>query len=132
MNTEEKKKEIFYYGLRNSEYGFTIFPEKCDTYVEVPPEDHNKLMEGICDGKMMIPDENGYPILADQKRDYLSESIYKLEDLRAELNSISVVEWMSMHKDLQNEWSRYLKDLNDVQSQSGWPDNVIWPIKPAT
>lgn len=31
---------------------------------------------------------------------------------------------------VREQWRQYRQDLRDIPSQSGFPDNVVWPIKP--
>ena len=119
-----------YYGSKNSIYGFYLNNDNLDSFVEVSKEDHNKLMQGVCEGKLVIPDENGNPILAEQERDYQAEAKYTLDERKAELNKISVVAWAAMTKDKQAEWTKYLKDLEAVPKQKGYPTTIEWPKKP--
>jgi len=125
-----KTENSIYYGSKNSIFGFYLNNDNLDSFVEVSKMDHDRLMQGVCEGKLILPDEKGNPILAEQERDYQAEAKYALADRKAELNSISVVAWAAMTKDKQAEWIKYLKDLEAVPKQKGWPENIEWPKKP--
>lgn len=126
----EKTENSIYFGSKNSMFGFYLNNDDLDSFVEVSKENHDRLMQGVCEGKLIVPDENGNPILADQKRDYQAEAKYAIDDCKAELNRISVVAWAAMTKDKQNEWTKYLKDLDAVPKQKGFPELIEWPVKP--
>jgi hypothetical protein len=126
-----KTENSIYYGSKNSILGFYLNNDNLDTFVEVSKEDHNKLMQGVCEGKLVVPDKKGHPILADQERDYQAEAEYKLADRKAELNMISVIAWAAMTKEKQAEWTEYLKALDAISKQKGYPDSIEWPVKPA-
>ena len=60
---------IFYGKIKNvNEYGFGVFEDKFDTYVEIDEELHMQLIEKANnENKEIIPDENGFPKLVDRK-----------------------------------------------------------------
>ena len=39
--------------------------------------------------------------------------------------------WAEMTADKQTEWSQYRTDLLNVPQQSGFPNNITWPVKPS-
>lgn len=51
----------------SNEYGFGIFEDKFDSYVEVDDDEHMELIDKANnENKQIVPDENGYPILIDR------------------------------------------------------------------
>jgi len=38
--------------------------------------------------------------------------------------------WAEMTADKQTEWSQYRTDLLNVPQQSGFPNNITWPVEP--
>lgn len=50
--------------------------------------------------------------------------------LIAEVDSISVVAWNSMTTESQSDWVKYRKELVDLPNAKGYPDGVVWPVKP--
>ena len=38
--------------------------------------------------------------------------------------------WADLTSDKQSEWTQYRTDLLNITDQSGFPQNVIWPIQP--
>jgi hypothetical protein len=39
--------------------------------------------------------------------------------------------WAEMTADKQTEWSQYRTDLLNVPQQSGFPNNITWPVEPS-
>ncbi|WP_336340580.1 tail fiber assembly protein [Enterobacter cloacae] len=112
-----------------------------DNYVNVLDEDYVSLMEGQSDGKIIISDKNGYPVLAKpptptyeervsqaiQQKNVLmkaaSDFITPLEDA-AELGIATVEEAAALQ-----DWKRYRVMLNRVDVRTA-PD-IQWPERPA-
>ncbi|HDS9455791.1 TPA: tail fiber assembly protein [Enterobacter asburiae] len=112
-----------------------------DNYVSVLDEDYVSLMEGQADGKIIISDKNGYPVLAEppaptyeervsqatmQKNALMktaSDIITPLEDA-AELGIATDEEAAALLG-----WKRYRVMLNRVDVNTA-PD-IQWPERPA-
>lgn len=64
----------------------------------------------------------------------------KSADIRGERNFLlsenvdriisNPLRWASLSETDQNAWTQYRQDLLDITDQSGFPDNVNWPIMP--
>ena len=107
-----------------------------DNYVSVLDEDYMSLMEGQSDGKIIISDEKGYPVLAEPPaptyeervsqatmRKNANDIITPLEDA-AELGIATDEEAASLLG-----WKRYRVMLNRVDVSTA-PD-IQWPERPA-
>lgn len=38
--------------------------------------------------------------------------------------------WANLSAEKQAEWTAYRQALLDIPQQAGFPDNVVWPVKP--
>ena len=66
--------------------------------------------------------------------------VIKSADIRGERNFLlsenvdriisNPLRWASLLETEQNAWTQYRQDLLDITDQSGFPDNVNWPIMP--
>lgn len=46
------------------------------------------------------------------------------------VDSINAVRWSAMSAPKQAEFIEYRQALLDVPQQEGFPENIIWPVKP--
>ena len=67
--------------------------------------------------------------------DYYSNEVRQLRNylLFAEVDAISntPLKWQDLSEEKKAEWAQYRRDLLNITEQSGFPQNVIWPTKPA-
>lgn len=63
---------------------------------------------------------------------YAAQQVYAKRDelLRNGVDRISPVWWASMTQQEQQAWSQYRQDLLDVPQQSGFPQDINWPVAP--
>lgn len=68
----------------------------------------------------------------------IDESILLINDANAEiqaklkeLDNVSIFAWNAMSDEKKQALTAYHQALLDVPSQSGFPTNIEWPIKPA-
>ena len=64
---------------------------------------------------------------------YLGDRIRAKRDqlLKDAVDRLNPIWWNSMTPEKQTEWAVYRQDLLDITSQSGFPQNVVWPTKPS-
>jgi len=64
---------------------------------------------------------------------YLGDRIRAKRDqlLKDTVDRLNPIWWNSMTPEKQTEWAVYRQDLLDITSQSGFPQNVVWPTKPS-
>lgn len=46
------------------------------------------------------------------------------------IDTLNGPRWESMSQTQKDDWITYRQELLDVPQQSGFPDNIVWPIKP--
>jgi hypothetical protein len=94
-----------------------------------------ELLDGQSQGKQIVSNEDGYPILADPPapttEELAQEARVKRDNLLKEtVDSVNPMRWEAMTEVQQNTWRAYRQALLDVPQQEGFPDNIIWPTKP--
>lgn len=95
--------------------------------IELAPNDQGEI-GWTWDGNQWLVPEPVQPTL--------EERIQKARDLRNKwlrrnVDTINAVRWSTMTPEKQAEWSSYRQALLDVPAQAGFPDNIIWPVKPS-
>lgn len=121
----------------------TIWAKLPDDAVEVSQEDYRAFVEARNDGtKMVIGDEQGYPILVDMpppSTEQLAADARRLRD-----SKLAAIQWRidryRSQSDLRItttdsmetylELLKYQQALRDVPSQEGFPQTVVWPEEP--
>lgn len=102
--------------------------------VEITAEEHAALINGQSQGKRIVADEAGHPVLADPPPpidDDLSAAI------RAERNTkIAACDWTvladaPLTTTEKTNWKAYRQALRDVTAQPTFPRSVEWPVEPA-
>lgn len=102
--------------------------------VEITAEQHAALIEGQSQGKRIVADEAGHPVLADPPPptdDDLAAAI------RAERNmKIAACDWTALSDaplttTEKTNWKAYRQALRDVTAQPTFPQSVEWPVAPA-
>lgn len=101
--------------------------------VEITDAEHADLLTGQSEGKRIVADENGRPILADQPAP-------SAEDLAAAARNdrdarLRVCDWVTLRaldtgKSVPAAWLTYRQALRDVPSQKGFPATITWPTAP--
>jgi hypothetical protein len=101
--------------------------------IEITDEHYHYLLAEQSKGNKIIGlDSNGQPAMVNKPP--VSE-----EDIRETRNSLlSVLDdvvcnplrWAALSTEKQQEYAVYRQALLDVPQQSGFPTNVVWPVKP--
>jgi hypothetical protein len=50
--------------------------------------------------------------------------------LKRYVDIINPVRWNGFSEEKKQEWIQYRQDLLDIPQQPGFPNDVVWPIKP--
>lgn len=130
---------IYFSKSTNGFFIETINPEMPDDAVEVSEETYNALMAGQqFGGKVIVSDENGYPVLITPEVNFIEAAEREREALIAEANAfINDRQWPSKltlgrldedEKTRFNLWLDYLDELEQVDISTA-PD-IEWPVKP--
>lgn len=101
--------------------------------VEVTTDHHAALLAGQSAGQRIVPDENGFPVLANRLAQTEEQIAAKV---RAERNALlSACDWMVLSDAPLTELQKssgvtYRQLLRDVPDQVGFPQNITWPSEP--
>lgn len=119
----------FYYAP--STHGFYI----SGIFLGVMPEDareitearHTELFEGQSQGKLISKDADGNPILVDYPPPTAEDHrLYRNVLLR----DSDWTQAADIPDTIKGAWATYRQALRDVPQQSGFPDNIEWPVPP--
>ncbi|HAT3934849.1 tail fiber assembly protein [Citrobacter freundii] len=105
--------------------------------IPVSDSDYKALFEGQAKGKIIVPDDTGYPVLAEPVVDFTAQAISKCDSLLSEANAITADWRTELTLDVIADddrvkliaWMQYIKALKAVDTSS--PADIVWPDKPA-
>lgn len=102
----------------------SVNSEDTDTVVEGDLIEHPKLENGnVVQDNVMISELEEENIRA-QRNSLLSDSDMEMMKILDTATS-----WDNLET-LRSDWKTYRQSLRDVPTQSGFPNNVVWPTKP--
>lgn len=136
---------VYYYaastgGFYNSSVHGTDIP--ADSVI-ITEEYWQELLNGQSAGKVIKPDENGYPILVDPPPPTLeqitADALAKRAALMSEAtaaiaplqDAVDLGEATPQEEALLLQWKQYRIALNRLTTSAGWPTDIQWPTKPA-
>lgn len=101
--------------------------------VEISEELHTELMRGQCDGKEIVPDEQGFPVLADiagPSVEWLAKNYKDLAEKRLDATNWS--QTLDAKEELENyeDFVAYRKALREIRRQEVYNLNTTWPDEP--
>jgi hypothetical protein len=100
--------------------------------VEITREEHAALLEGQAQGKVIVADSKGKPVLADltPTKEQLASAV------RSERNGkLSACDWTvladaPLTTTGKTAWKAYRQALRDIPKQAGFPASITWPVAP--
>lgn len=101
--------------------------------VEVTDEEHVRLIDGQADSGGIVPDKNGYPILASVPEPSIAQLGAEARlDRNARLTECDFVVTAAYERGepVPAEWVSYRQALRDLPNQKGFPSTINWPVKP--
>jgi hypothetical protein len=101
--------------------------------IEITDDEHGALMAGQVEGKRIVADEHGRPILTDPQPPSSAELASAARAKRDRLLSESdwiVTRSIETGDAVPPEWMAYRQALRDVPEQSGFPQTIGWPVAP--
>ena len=110
-----------------------------DDAVTISSDEYMKLLEGQAEGKIIKPDETGYPTLISPPEPSPTElaMIERDQKLAVANQQISILKpavdggyAKPEHTSLLADWQRCRYELTLVPEQPGWPDKPQWPTEP--
>jgi hypothetical protein len=109
--------------------------------VEITVEEHQALIEGQSQGKHIVANENGYPVLVDPPAptpEQLATQARATRDAK-----LTATNWLvERHREEQETGATtltaqqyadllaYRQALRDVPQQAGFPHEIDWPVSP--
>lgn len=105
-------------------------PRYPDDAVEVSAEDYERLMaaQGFPEGKMIEPDESGYPVAVDAPEERLAMNWRAWRD--GELAATAWTQEGDVPEATKEKWRPYRQALRNIPQQEGFPRNVTKPERP--
>jgi hypothetical protein len=94
--------------------------------IEIAPDNSGEI-GWIWNGSNWIEPQPNPPTLEEKTSRIRSK---RDGQLRRNIDIINGPRWSAMTPEKQSEWMSYRQALLDVPQQEGFPDNVIWPVKP--
>ena len=105
--------------------------------IPVTDSDYKALFDAQGKGKIIKPDDNGYPVASEPVIDFTSQANSKRDGLLSEANVITADWRTELALDVITDddrvkliaWMQYIKALKSVDTSS--PADIVWPEKPA-
>ncbi|MDO3423108.1 tail fiber assembly protein [Citrobacter freundii] len=105
--------------------------------IPVTDSDYKALFDAQGKGKIINPDDNGYPVVSEPVIDFTSQANSKRDGLLSEANVITADWRTELALDVITDddrvkliaWMQYIKALKSVDTSS--PADIVWPEKPA-
>jgi hypothetical protein len=103
--------------------------------VAIEDEYWQELLDGQSQGKQIVSNEVGYPVLADPPAptaEELAREARVRRDilLKETVDSVNPMRWEALTDEQKDAWRAYRQALLDVPQQEEFPNNVTWPTKP--
>lgn len=103
--------------------------------VEIEDDYWQELLNGQSQGKQIVSDDDGYPILADPPApttEELAQGVRARRDnlLKETVDSVNPMRWEALSDEQKDAWRVYRQALLDVPQQEGFPTNIVWPEEP--
>ena len=104
---------------------YTLDP--ADTDMTINNDDLLAAMEAAGDVAAYVP-----PTQAELDATLSEQLRGERDGLLAEVDAIAgnALRWAALSAEQQNAWGSYRQALLDVPQQSGFPNDVVWPVKP--
>lgn len=111
--------------------------------VEITEDQHAELLEGQSGGKVIVADENGFPVLSDPPpptaEDLAAYAVRERDRLLA-LAAIRIAplqDAVDLGEETPHEearlaaWKQYRVKVNRITQQADYPHAIEWPVQPA-
>lgn len=126
---------MFYSKSTNGFYDTAIHGNNIpEDAVEITAEEHAALINGQSQGKRIVADEAGHPVLADPPPptdDDLAAAIRAERNMKIAACDWTVLSDAPLTLAEKTNWKAYRQALRDVTAQPTFPQSVEWPVEPA-
>lgn len=122
--------KIYYSKSTNGFYIDSIHKAMPDDVIEITQAQHQELILGQSNGKIISSDENGNPVLIDPPQPTTEQLADQARAKRDTLLSTS--DWTQVgDAPVDKEaWASYRQALRDIPEQAGFPETINWPAHP--
>lgn len=120
-----------YYGTKNGkDYGFYL--AAFEGAVEVADEAWEDLMDQCSHGKILQPNENGYPTAVEytQSVEEVAQEVRLKRNLLLAESDWTQLQDTQLPEDKKNAWTKYRQELRDLPQTQDIGQSVVWPDKP--
>jgi hypothetical protein len=114
--------------IEHSEFGWIPYTlDPADTDMTVDNDDLLAAMEAANDVAAYVP-----PTQAELDAALSEQLRMERDGLLAEVDAIAgnALRWATLSAEQQDAWAVYRQALLDVPQQAGFPNDVVWPVKP--
>lgn len=111
----------------NKDYGFYL--KSFESAVEVEDAVWEELIEQCSHGKVLQPDENGYPVAVEHVRsdDELAKEIRVKRNILLSQSDWTQLQDAKLADEQRQIWQNYRQLLRDIPQQINFPKQVAWP-----
>lgn len=98
--------------------------------IEITQAQHQELIFGQSNGKIISSDENGKPVLIDPPQPTTEQLAEQARSKRDSL--LRSTDWTQVPDApvIQSDWATYRQALRDITLQDGFPESIDWPVAP--
>ena len=112
-----------------------FYLEQIEGSVAITDEYWQELLEGQSNGKRIITDEKGCPILANHPDPTIEELVERARAKRDTLlkevvDAVNPMRWEALTELQKDAWRAYRQALLDIPQQEEFPATITWPTKP--
>ena len=114
--------------IEHQDYGWIPYTlDPADTDMTINNDDLLAAMEAAGDVAAYVP-----PTQAELDAALSEQLRMERDGLLAEVDAIAgnALRWAALSAEQQNAWAVYRQALLDVPQQAGFPNDVVWPVKP--
>lgn len=122
--------KTYYSRSTNGFYVHGIHAAMPDDVIEITQAQHQELILGQSNGKIISSDENGKPVLIDPPQPTTEQLATQARAKRDSL--LSACDWTQVSDAPvdQEAWATYRQALRDITLQDGFPETINWPTPP--
>ena len=114
--------------IEHQDYGWIPYTlDPADTDMTINNDDLLAAMEAAGDVAAYVPPTQAEldAMLSEQLREKRGELLIEVDAIAG-----NALRWATLSAEQQDAWAVYRQALLDVPQQAGFPNDVVWPVKP--
>ena len=114
--------------IEHQDYGWIPYTlDPADTDMTINNDDLLAAMEAAGDVAAYVPPTQAEldAMLSEQLREKRGELLIEVDAIAG-----NALRWATLSAEQQGAWAVYRQALLDVPQQAGFPNDVVWPVKP--